>query len=67
MKALNPEYSVGCVAGYQVIQVIRIFAKTYSFEYQIGKSVTGFLFHIRSSIRKYLGVRLRNRQFQYLF
>ena len=29
-------YHVGCVTGYQVIRVIRIFEKTYPFEYQSG-------------------------------
>ena len=28
--------TLGCVTGYQVIRVIRIFAKTYPFEYQLS-------------------------------
>ena len=30
------ELGVGCVTGYQVIRVIRIFAKTYPFGYQLS-------------------------------
>ena len=34
--AAAAEQGVGCVTGYQVIRVIRIFAKTYPFEYEFS-------------------------------
>ena len=34
--SINAYFLLGCVTGYQVIRVIRIFAKTYPFEYQSG-------------------------------
>ena len=58
---------LGCVTGYQVIRVIRIFAKTYPFEYYSEKSISEFyLFEITGlcfSIRRYLGIRRQHQQF----
>ena len=35
----NTYFNIGCVTGYQVIRVIRIFAITYPFEYRPANCV----------------------------
>ena len=56
--------TVGCVTGYQVIRVIRIFTKTYPFKYQSGiirknwLSIIRLLFEYRSIRIKLLIVYL---------
>ena len=53
LRASNHYLGLGCVTGYQVIRIIRIFAKTYPFEWQL-------------SITRKNRLSIRNNRFMFL-